>query len=63
MTYVVEHANLDEQPVTVVDKYLTVCAVGAWVVQQDGGDAVTVKLGRCTKIMAAQWTARQMAYQ
>jgi len=46
MAYVVEHANLDEQPVVIVGEYLTVSAVSAWVIQQDDGDAVTVKLGR-----------------
>jgi len=46
MAYVVEHANLDEQPVSIVGEYLTVSAVSAWVIQQDDGDAVTVKLGR-----------------
>ncbi len=46
MAYVVEHANLDEQPVVVTGEYLTVSAVSAWVIQQDDGDPVTVKLGR-----------------
>jgi hypothetical protein len=46
MAYVVEHANLDEQPVVIVGEYLTVSAVSAWVIQQDDGDAVTVQLGR-----------------
>lgn len=46
MAYVVEHANLDEQPVVIVGEYLTVSAVSSWVIQQDDGDAVTVKLGR-----------------
>ncbi|MED5813626.1 hypothetical protein VST63_14800 [Mycolicibacterium sp. 050232] len=46
MAYVVEQANLDEQPVVIVGEYLTVSAVSSWVIQQDDGDAVTVKLGR-----------------
>jgi hypothetical protein len=46
MAYVVEHANLDEQPVLITGEYLTVSAVSSWVIQQDDGDAVTVKLGR-----------------
>ncbi|MGV9798330.1 hypothetical protein ACWDTP_09740 [Mycobacterium sp. NPDC003449] len=46
MAFVVEHANLDEQPVLIIGEYLTVSAVSAWVIQQDDGDAVTVKLGR-----------------
>lgn len=46
MALVVEHANLAEQPVLIVGEYLTVSAVSAWVIQQDDGDAVTVKLGR-----------------
>ncbi|WP_301121322.1 hypothetical protein [Mycolicibacterium fortuitum] len=46
MAFVVEHANLDEQPVIIIGEYLTVSAVSAWVIQQDDGDAVTVKLGR-----------------
>lgn len=46
MVDVVERANLDEQPVTIVGEYLTVSAVSSWVIQQDDGDVVTVKLGR-----------------
>lgn len=46
MADVVEHANLDEQPVVIIGEYLTVSAVSSWVIQQDDGDAVTVKLGR-----------------
>lgn len=46
MADVVEHSNLDEQPVLIVGEYLTVSAVSAWVIQQDDGDPVTVKLGR-----------------
>ncbi|MCT7361646.1 hypothetical protein A7G45_02405 [Mycolicibacterium llatzerense] len=46
MAYVVEHANLDEQPVIITGEYLTVSAVSSWVIQQDDGDPVTVKLGR-----------------
>ncbi len=46
MADVVEYANLDEQPVVITGEYLTVSAVSAWVIQQDDGDAVTVKLGR-----------------
>jgi hypothetical protein len=46
MAYVVEHANLDEQPVVITGEYLTVSAVSSWVIQQDDGDPVTVKLGR-----------------
>lgn len=46
MADVVEHSNLNEQPVIIVGEYLTVSAVSAWVIQQDDGDAVTVKLGR-----------------
>lgn len=46
MADVVEHANLDEQPVLIIGEYLTVSAVSSWVIQQDDGDAVTVKLGR-----------------
>lgn len=42
----VENANLDEQPVEIVGEYLTVSAVSSWLIQQDGGDTVTVKLGR-----------------
>lgn len=45
MAFVVEHANLAEQSVIIVGEYLTVSAVSAWVIQQDDGDAVTVKLG------------------
>lgn len=43
---VVEHANLDEQPVTIIGEYLTVSAVASWLIQQDDGDTITVKLGR-----------------
>jgi hypothetical protein len=46
MAYVFEHANLDEQPVAIIGEYLTVSAVSSWVIQQDDGDAITVKLGR-----------------
>lgn len=47
MAYVVEHANLDEQAVVITGEYLTVSAVSSWVIQQDdGGDPVTVRLGR-----------------
>ncbi len=46
MAYVVEHANLDEQPVAIVGEYLTVSAVSSWLIQQDDGDTMTVKLGR-----------------
>ncbi|MDH6246496.1 hypothetical protein [Mycobacterium sp. OTB74] len=45
MADVVEHANLNEQPVVITGEYLTVSAVSASVIQQDDGDAVTVKLG------------------
>jgi hypothetical protein len=46
MADVVEYANLDEQPVVISGEYLTVSAVSSWVIQQDDGDPVTVKLGR-----------------
>ncbi|AGM27610.1 hypothetical protein MABM_23040 [Mycobacteroides abscessus] len=46
MAFVVEHANLDEQSRLIVGEYLTVSAVSSWVIQQDDGYAVTVKLGR-----------------
>jgi hypothetical protein len=46
MAYVVEHANLDEQPVIIAGTYLTVSAVRSWLIHQDDGDAVTVELGR-----------------
>lgn len=46
IAFVVEHANLDEQPVLIIGEYLTVSAVSSWVIRQDDGDAVTVKLGR-----------------
>ncbi|OCB17834.1 hypothetical protein A5689_23860 [Mycobacterium intracellulare subsp. yongonense] len=42
----VENANLDEQPVQIVGEYLTVSAVSSWLIQQDDGDTVTVKLGQ-----------------
>lgn len=42
----VENANLDEQHVEVIGEYLTVSAVSSWLIQQDDGDTVTVKLGR-----------------
>ncbi len=45
----VENANLDEQPVQIVGEYLTVSAVSSWLIQQDDGDTVTVKLGRLGK--------------
>jgi len=43
---IVEHANLDEQPVTIIGEYLTVSAVASWLIKQDNGDTITVKLGR-----------------
>lgn len=45
----VENANLDEQPVQITGEYLTVSAVSAWLIQQDDGDTVTVKLGEISK--------------
>ncbi|GAY17240.1 MULTISPECIES: hypothetical protein [Mycobacteriaceae] len=45
----VENANLDEQPVHIIGEYLTVSAVSSWLIQQDDGDTVTVKLGRIGK--------------
>lgn len=42
----VESANLDEQPVAIVGEYLTVSAVSSWLIQQDDGDTVNIKLGR-----------------
>lgn len=42
----VEHTNLDEQPVTIIGEYLTVSAVTSWLIKQDDGDTITVKLGR-----------------
>lgn len=45
MAATVEHANLDEQLVTLVGEYLTVSAVSSWLIRLDDGDAVTVKLG------------------
>lgn len=42
----VENANLDEQPVQLVGEYLTVSAVSSWLIQQDDGDTLTVKLGQ-----------------
>jgi hypothetical protein len=55
MAYIVEHANLDERTVLIVGEYLTVSAVSAWVIQQDDGDAVTVKLGRIDPVKPAAW--------
>ena len=45
----VENANLDEQPVQITGEYLTVSAVSSWLIQQDDGDTVTVKLGEINK--------------
>jgi hypothetical protein len=45
----VENANLDEQPVQIIGEYLTVSAVSSWLIQQDDGDTVTVKLGEISK--------------
>ncbi|MBV8180831.1 MAG: hypothetical protein JO045_18940 [Mycobacterium sp.] len=45
----VENANLDEQPVQIVGEYLTVSAVSSWLIQQDDGDTVIVKLGRISR--------------
>lgn len=42
----VENANLDEQLVEIVGEYLTVSAVSSWLIQQDDGDTLTVRLGR-----------------
>ena len=42
----VESANLDDQPVEIVGEYLTVSAVSSWLIQEDDGDTITVKLGR-----------------
>lgn len=42
----VEHTSLDEQPVTIVGEYLTVSSVASWLIKQDDGDIITVKLGR-----------------
>lgn len=46
MADIVEHANLDEQPVTITGEYLTVSSVASWLIQQSDGDVITVKLGR-----------------
>ncbi|MGP3319545.1 hypothetical protein [Mycobacteroides abscessus] len=46
MAATVEHANLDEQPVEILGEYLTVSAVSSWLIKQDDGDTITVKLGR-----------------
>lgn len=43
---VVEYANLDVQPVTIIGEYLTVSAVTSWLIKKDDGDTITVKLGR-----------------
>lgn len=43
---IVEHANLDEQSVTITGEYLTVSAVASWLIQQDDSELITVKLGR-----------------
>ncbi|BBZ12295.1 hypothetical protein [Mycobacterium branderi] len=48
----VENANLDEQPVQIIGEYLTVSAVSSWLIQQDDGETVTVKLGRIGKDQA-----------
>lgn len=45
----VENANLDEQPVQIIGEYLTVSAVSSWLIQQDDGDTLTVKLGQISK--------------
>lgn len=41
----VENTNLDERPVQLVGEYLTVSAVSSWIIQDDDGEAVTVRLG------------------
>jgi hypothetical protein len=41
----VENANLDEQPIPLVGEYLTVSSVQSWLIRQDDGEALTVKLG------------------
>ncbi|OBJ81424.1 hypothetical protein A9W97_02430 [Mycobacterium gordonae] len=45
----VENANLDEQPVHIVGEYLTVSSVSSWLIQEDDGDTVTVKLGQISR--------------
>lgn len=42
----VENSNLDEQPLPIVGEYLTVSSVQSWLIRQDDGETVTVKLGR-----------------
>lgn len=45
----VENANLDEQPVRLVGEYLTVSSVQSWLIRQNDGEAVIVKLGRLSE--------------
>ncbi|PND54377.1 hypothetical protein CRM90_28335 [Mycobacterium sp. ENV421] len=45
----VENANLDEQPVLIVGEYPTVSSVQSWLIRQDNGEPITVKLGRLSE--------------
>lgn len=44
-----DNSNLDLQPVPIVGEYLTVSSVQSWLIRQDHGETVTVKLGRLSE--------------